>query len=121
MKQEQPMHKPKQKRSELTKEKILDTARKLFCEKGYYQVSFSNHAVAELLEKQQIKIEDTVFLYFEKFKDQLKVQDLQAAVSITFTLINAVVDQIVFSKNRIDRERLLTESVNAVKIYLFGA
>lgn len=204
MKQDQPKHEPKQKRSELTKEKILDTSKKLFCEKGYYQIStneiakaanisignlyfyypnketifldlldryhqsflkihncflddvetwgdspthflrqvmnmiienheksrefnreiqilsFSNPAVAQLLEKQQSKIEDTVSLYFEKCKDQLKVQDLEAAASITFTLINAVVDQIVFSKNRIHRDRLLTETVTAVNTYLFG-
>ena len=198
------IHKPKQKRSELTKEKILDTALKLFCQKGYYKVStneiarasnisignlyfyfknkdsifleilnryhqsflqihddflhemeyaeehpkqflrrliemiIANHensrdlnreiqilslsdaTVADVLKKQQEQTENTVFCYFEKYRDKFQVQDLEAAASITFTLINSVVDQIVFSKNKINRDRLLTETVNAVESYLMG-
>lgn len=196
------IHKPKQKRSELTKEKILNTALELFCQKGYYKVStneiarasnisvgnlyfyfqnkdsifleilnryhqsflqihddflhdienldknpkqflsrliemiianhensrdlnreiqilsFSDPTVADLLKKQQEQTESTVFCYFEKYRDKLQVQDLQAAASITFTLINSIVDQIVFLKNNIERERLLSETVNAVESYL---
>lgn len=202
MKQDKPIHEPRQKRSEQTKEKIVNIALALFCQKGYYQIStneiakaaeisignlyfyfpnketifleileryhqsfqqihnafmneienadenpkqflrkimemiianhessrelnreiqilsFSNPVVAEVLEKQQKQTEDTVLRYFEKYKDKLKVQDLEAAASITFTLINSVVDQIVFSKNQIDRERLLSETANAVEAYL---
>lgn len=204
MKQDQPMHEPKQKRSELTREKILATALRLFCRKGYYQVStneiaketcisignlyfyfpnketifleilnryhqsflqihdnflreteksnenpknflrrlmemiianhenyrdlnreiqilsFSNPTVANVLEKQQEQTQNTVSCYLEKYKDHLQVKDIEAAALITFTLTNSVIDQIVFSKNRIDRERLLTETVNAVESYLFG-
>ncbi len=204
MKQDQSIHEPKQKRSELTREKIVDTSRELFCKKGYYQVStneiaraanisignlyfyfpnketifleildryhqsflkihegflrdaensskdlkhflhgliemiienhensrdlnreiqilsLSNPTVAVLLEKQQEETENTVLHYFEKYRDQLRVQDIEAAASVTFTLINSVVDQIVFSKNKIDRERLLTESVHAVEMYICG-
>lgn len=204
MKQNQPMHEPKQKRSELTRTKILDTALGLFCQKGYYKVStneiakvanisignlyfyfpnketifleilnryhqsflqihdkflhemehmsespkhflrrliemiianhesshelnreieilsFSDPTVANVLKKQQKQTEDTVLRYFEKYSDKLRVKDLDAAVCITFTLINSVVDQIVFSRNEISRERLLTETVNAVESYLLG-
>lgn len=204
MKKDQSIHEPKQKRSELTRKKIVDTSRKLFCKKGYYQVStneiaraanisignlyfyfpnketifleildryhqsflkihesflldaensskdlkhflyklmemiienhedsrelnreiqilsLSNPTVAALLAKQQEQTEATVFRYFEKCKDQLQVHDLEAAAAITFSLINSVVDQIAFSKNRINRKRLLTETVNAVGIYLLG-
>lgn len=202
MKQDKPLREPKQKRSEQTKEKILNTALELFCQKGYYKIStneiakaanisignlyfyfpnketiflgildryhqsfqkiheeflyeienssenpkeflhrliemiienhensrelnreiqiqsYSNAIVADVLEKQQTQTENTVFRYFEKYRNKLQVQDLEAAASITFTLINAIVDQIVFSKNKIDRERLLTETVNAVEAYL---
>jgi AcrR family transcriptional regulator len=204
VKQDQSAHEPKQKRSELTKEKILDTSLELFCKKGFYKVStneiarsanisignlyfyfpnketifleildryhqsflkihegflrdvensskdprhflrklmemiierhensrelnreiqilsFSDPTVAALLAKQQEQTEVTVFRYFEKCRDQLQVQDLEAAAAITYSLINSVVDQIAFSKNRLDRERLLTETVNAVEIYLLG-
>lgn len=204
MKQDQPIHEPKQKRSELTKNKILDTALELFCTKGYYNIStneiarvanisignlyfyfpnketifleilnryhqsflkihddflhemenqnvnpehflrrlmeiiianhensrdlnreiqmlsFSNPVVANILNKQQEQTQNSVFRYFEKYKDKIQVKDIEAAASVTFILINSVVDQIAFSKNKIDRERLLTETVNAVKAYLLG-
>lgn len=204
MKQDQSIHEPKQKRSELTREKILDTSLELFCKKGYYQVStneiaraanisignlyfyfpnketifmeildryhqsflkihegflcdaensskglkhflyglmemiienhensrelnreiqilsLSNPTVAALLAKQQEQTEITVFRYFKKCEDQLQVQDLEAAATITFSLINSIVDQIAFSKNKINRKRLLTETVNAVGTYLLG-
>lgn len=203
MKQDQ-SHEPRQKRSELTKEKILDTSLELFCKKGYYKVStneiaraagisignlyfyfsnketifleildryhrsfleihhtflhelessdgdpklflrklmemiiknhensrelnreiqvlsFSNPDVAALLEQQREQTENTVFRYFEKYRDQLRVQDLKAAASITFTFINSVVDQIAFSKNKIERERLIAETATAVELYLLG-
>lgn len=202
MKQDKPIREPKQKRSEQTKEKILNTALELFCQKGYYKIStneiaraanisignlyfyfpnketifleileqyhqsfqkihnsflheienssenpkeflrkliemiienhessrelnreiqiqsFSNTIVADVLEKQQEQTESTVFRYFEKYRNKLQVQDLEAAASITYTLINSVVDQIVFSKSKIDRERILMETVNAVEAYL---
>lgn len=203
MKQDQ-SREPRQKRSELTKEKILDTSLELFCKRGYYKVStneiaraagisignlyfyfpnketifleildqyhqsfqeihntflhelenadgnpkdflrklmemiirnhensrelnreiqilsLSDPAVAALLEQQREQTENTVYRYFEKCSDQLRVQDLEAAASITFTFIDSVVDQIAFSKNKIERERLLTETVTAVELYLFG-
>lgn len=204
MKEEKPIREPKQKRSEQTKEKILNTAFELFCQKGYYKtstneiaraanisignlyfyfpnketifleildryhqsfqkihdgflheieyssenpmeflrkliemiienhensrelnreiqiLSFSNPIVADVLEKQQEQTENTVFCYFQKYRDKLQVQDLEAAASITYTLINSVVNQIVLSKSKINRERLLTEAVNAIGAYLLG-
>ncbi|WP_459480118.1 TetR/AcrR family transcriptional regulator [Clostridium saccharoperbutylacetonicum] len=204
MDQGQEIHAPRQKRSELTRSKILDTALELFCQKGYYKtttneiatcanisignlyfyfpnketiffeildryhqsflaihetflsemenlndnfrdflmklmeviiknheeskalnkeiqiLSFSNPKVAEILETQQTHVENAVLRYFQKSKDKIKVHDIEAATSITFSLINSIVDQIVFSKNKIARKRLLEETVNAVEAYLFG-
>ncbi|MDF2885453.1 MAG: transcriptional regulator TetR family, partial [Clostridiaceae bacterium] len=76
--------------------------------------------VAEILETQQTHVENAVLRYFQKSKDKIKVHDIEAATSITFSLINSIVDQIVFSKNKIARKRLLEETVNAVEAYLFG-
>ena len=202
MKKENLVREPRQKRSEQTKEKILNTALELFCKKGYYKtstneiaraadisignlyfyypnkktifleildqyhqsfqnihdaflhemeymsenpmeflrklidmiienheksfefnreiqiMSLSDPIVAEVLDKQQKQTEDTVLCYFEKSRDKLQVEDLEAAASITYTLINSVVDQIVFAKNKIDRERLLNETVHAISVYL---
>lgn len=55
-----------------------------------------------------------------RYKDKIKVHDIEAAATITFTLVDSVVDQIVFSKNKIDRDRLLTAAVDAVGAYLLG-
>lgn len=198
------IRRPKQKRSEQTREKILNTALELFCEKGYYKtstneianctnisvgnlyfyypnketifleilerynesflsihekflyeidnlsgslrdflrkimeviiknhedskalnreiqiVSFSNPKVAEILEKQQDNIKNAVLQYCQKNADKIKVQDIEAASVVTYSLIDSVIDQIAFSKNKIDSERLITETLNAVEAYLFG-
>jgi AcrR family transcriptional regulator len=203
--QNKKIHEPRQKRSEDTIEKILDTAFELFCQNGYYKtstneiakaanisignlyfyfpnketifleilnryhqsflqiheaflseiensngnlkkflrriieniirnhedsrelnreiqiLSFSNPKVRDVLEKQQGQIEKTVLDYLQKYKDKIQVHDIEAAAAIVFALINSVVDQIAFSKNKIDRERLLTETVSAVEAYLLRA
>lgn len=80
---------------------------------------FSNPEVEALMEKQREQIEKVVLDYIEYFKDKVKIQDTGAASAIVFTLLNSVVDQITWSKNKIERERLLTEAVNAIEKYLF--
>ena len=198
------MHTPKQKRSIITREKILKIALQLFCKNGYYKTStneiaqtanisignlyfyfkdkdmiffeilnrynqsfikihekiskemenyhgerkvllrklmeimvqnheiskelnreihilcFSNPKVAAVMEKQQEQIEKIVMNYLLQYKEQIKVQDIAAAATVTFALLDSVVNLITFSKSKIDRKRILTEAVNAVDKYLFG-
>ncbi|MGN6713607.1 hypothetical protein [Anaerocolumna jejuensis] len=46
-------------------------------------------------------------------------EDIEAAI-VTFKLISAIVDQIVFGKNDIDNERILQAGVEAVYKFLIG-
>lgn len=84
-----------------------------------YILCFTNLEVEELMQKQQKQVDKTVSNYFRYFKDEIKIQDIEAASSIAYTLLNAVVDQIAWSKNKVERERLLAEAVNAIEKYLF--
>lgn len=202
MKQDRNTYKAKQKRSEATRNKILDTAVKLFCKNGYYNVStneiaretdisignlyfyfsnkeeifmqilqryyqsfmqihesflkeidtlgdnpkaflkkllddiiknhensielnreirilsFSNPKVEDIVQKQKNELEKTVIHYFERYKEKIKVQDIEAAAEVIFIFLDSVIDQIAFSKNIIDKDRLLSESLNAVEAYI---
>lgn len=204
MEKEKSIRKPKQVRSIHTKEKILDTALQLFCEKGYYKTTtnqiaekaqisigslysyfkdkdtifleilgrynqlflkvhaawaedkerlkadkkewlrqlitgmikvhevtkelnreikilcFTKPEVAEILEKQRIKTKEQTREYFRLFKDEIKVEDVEAAAIVMFDLISSIVDRIVFKKNDIDPERILNAGLDAVYKYLMG-
>lgn len=194
---------PKQSRSINMKEKILETALKLFCEKGYYKTTtneiaktagvsigslysyfkdkdtilleilgryhkqftgvhnvslneminsfrkdrkawlegliqslieihegskelnkelkvlyYSNPEVAKILDEQK---EDTVSIikeYFHLLKDEIKIQDLEAATLVTFDFITAIVDRIVFGNSDIERERILKVGIDALLNFL---
>lgn len=197
------MHEPKQKRSQETRQKILEVAYELFCKNGYYKTTtneiaqvanisignlyfhfkdkdsifieiikryneeflqiheesfkeleefqgdvklwlykllekmievhenskelnreiyilcFTNSEVADLMQKQNEHTEKAVLDYLQYFKKDIKVKDIEAAASVIFSLLTSLVDQIVWSKNKIERERLLRESVDAANKYLF--
>jgi len=198
MEQEKIVRKPRQTRSILTKEKILEAAFKLFCEKGYYQTTtneiakVANVSIGSLYS--YFKDKDTIFLeilerysknfmdvpnelvhdidlyqtdkkawirrfiedmikvheiskdfnkeiqmlcytkpevaaimdrqheitrqatldYFYLFKDDIRVKDIEAASIVCFNLISSIVDQIIFGKNTIDKERILQAGIDAV-------
>ncbi|SHK12682.1 transcriptional regulator, TetR family [Anaerocolumna jejuensis DSM 15929] len=204
MKQDKAVRRPQQERSIKTKEKILDAAYRLFCEKGYYntttneiaqvanvsigslysyfkdkdtilleildryndsffkvhdklsrdmelyksdlrmwfrrlieglievhQISkelncemnilcYSMPEVAAVQEKQREKTWQMTLQCFQAYKEYIKVEDIEAAAIVTFKLISAVVDQIVFGKNDIDNERILQAGVEAVYKFLIG-
>ncbi|WP_411677216.1 TetR/AcrR family transcriptional regulator [Caproicibacter sp.] len=202
MKQDRKLYKPKQKRGEATKNKILDTAMRLFCQDGYYNVStneiaqdanlsignlyfyfpnkeeiflqilnryymsyvkiheaflkemdaldgdltnflhrllmailklhedslelnreirvlsLSNARVKIIVQKQQEELKKIVIHYFKIYKYKIKVKDIEAAAEITFILFDSLIDQIAFSENLIERDRLISETLNVIKQYL---
>lgn len=202
MEHDKTARKPQQKRSEKTREKIINTAVQLFCKNGYYKtstnevakaagisignlyfyfpnkkaifleildryhrsfmqihetilnginnvdinpkifinkiieaviknhenagelnreifiLSFSDSEVSAVLEKQRAQTGNAVLAYLKKYSGKIKVKDIEAAAEVILSLISSVVDQIAFSKNTISRERLLTETENAVEAYL---
>jgi AcrR family transcriptional regulator len=199
---EKQIRKPKQSRSIQMKEKILDTAFTLFCDKGYYQTTtneiakiadvsigslysyfkdkdtifleilkrhhqqfatlhdellnqpelyqadkrvwlrhlieslitlhenfkglykemhvlyYANPNVAAIMDEQMEDSRQSTMRFFQLWRDELKVTDLEAAAVITFEFISAIVDQIVFGKNTIDRERIIQTGVEALARFL---
>lgn len=84
-----------------------------------YILRFSKPEVENLMQKQHEQIEKIVFDYIQYFKDKIKIQDTEAAITVIFAFLNSVVDEIIWSRNKIERERILKESVNFIEKYLF--
>lgn len=204
MKSDKIIRQPRQSRSVRTKEKILDAAYRLFCQKGYYKTttneisrtadvsigslysyfndkdtilleildryneSFTQvhenlnfemnqyredpkmwfrrfiegmvethkkskefnqelqvlcHSIPEVatvLEKQRKKTLQRALTYLVTYQDMLRVQDFEAAAIVTTNLIGSTVDQIVFSENQIEDDRILNAGVDAICQYLIG-
>ena len=79
---------------------------------------YTNPEVAAVMEKQHKKTRQLALDYFYLYKDDIKVKDIQAASIVSFNLISSVVDQIVFGKNEIDKDRILQAGVDAVYKFL---
>ena len=77
-------------------------------------------AVSTVLEYQREKIIERALDYIVTFQDMLRVQDLEAAAIVATNLISSTVDQIVFSQNKIDDDRILSAGVDAICQYLIG-
>lgn len=75
--------------------------------------------VATIHEAHDLGIKERIMKGFEPFKDELKITDFEASAIVTNDIISSVVDRIVFSKNIIDRERILNCGVDAIYKYLF--
>lgn len=84
-----------------------------------YILCFSNPELEALMQKQREQIEKVVLDYIMYFEDKIQIKDIEAAVTVVFALLNSVVDEITWSKNKIERERILSEAVNAIEKYLF--
>ena len=81
-------------------------------------LAYYNPKVAEILENNQAKTMRTTIGYFLDIKDGLKLKDVEAAAAVSFELISAIVDRIVFGKNEIDRDRLIDAAVDAMYKYI---
>jgi AcrR family transcriptional regulator len=79
---------------------------------------YTKPKVAEIMEKQREKSWQAMFYYFSQYKDEIIVQDKDAAAVILFNLINSTVDQIVFEKNEIESDRIIDACVETAYKYL---
>lgn len=80
-------------------------------------LSYYNPKVAEVLENQKRKTLQATIGYFMQLKNDLKSEDIEAAAIVTFDLISATVDRIVFGNNEIDRERLIRATIDIIYQY----
>jgi len=79
---------------------------------------YTKPEVAKIREKNQEKNREITLEYFNLFKKEMKVKDIEAASIVVFNLIDSVVDQIVFGRNQIDNNRILDAGIDAVYKYL---
>ncbi len=80
-------------------------------------LSYYNPKVAEILDEQRRKTLQTTIGHFMRLKDDVKSSDLEATAIVTFDLISATVDRIVFEKNEIDKERLINSTIDVIYKY----
>ncbi|BCJ98513.1 TetR/AcrR family transcriptional regulator [Anaerocolumna chitinilytica] len=80
-------------------------------------LSYYNPKVAEILDEQRRKTLQTTIGHFKQLKDNFKSTDIEAAAIVTFDLISATVDRIVFEKNEIDMERLINATIDVIYKY----
>jgi AcrR family transcriptional regulator len=133
MKNSESIRNPKQKRSISTKEKILDTAYKLFCEKGYYQTTTNEIArVAEVSIGSlysYFKDKDTIFLeildrYSKEFSEIFKGLSRNfdnSTLSLTEMLrlfIERMIEIHVLTKDLNQEMIILSYSMPKVKVHI---
>ncbi|MDP4153370.1 MAG: TetR/AcrR family transcriptional regulator [Bacillota bacterium] len=77
-------------------------------------LSYYNPKIAEILEKNKEKTMQNTIGYFFEMKEGLITEDIQAAATVTFDLISATIDRIVFGRNEIDRSRLIEATIDII-------
>jgi len=78
---------------------------------------YSNPKVAAIMDKQNKETQQIIINLFSLWKDEIKIEDLEAAAIVSFEIISAIVDRIVFGE-RVDRDRILQTGVNALFKFL---
>ncbi len=90
--------------------------------KGLYKemnvLYYANPNVAAIMDKHMEDSRQCTTRFFRLWQDDIKVKDREAASIIAFELVSAIVDQIVFGKNTIDKERMISTAVEALMKFL---
>jgi AcrR family transcriptional regulator len=86
--------------------------------KGLYrQISIlyhANPAVTAIIDKQNKESRENTIRFFNVWQAELKMKDPEATGIIAFDFISAIVDEIVFGKSNIAKERLIETGVAAL-------
>lgn len=83
-----------------------------------YVLAYYNPEVAEIVEKNKDKTKQTTIGYLVMLKDGMDSETAAAAATVTFDLISATVDRIVFGQNEIDREKLINTTIDMIYHYV---
>lgn len=79
----------------------------------------SDSTVASVLDEQYNKVKQFILNYLTVFKNDIKVDDIEAAAIIMYDMVGSIVNRIVFGKNEIDNDRILHTGIEAVYKFLF--
>lgn len=83
-------------------------------------LSYYNPKVAEVLEQNRRRTMREMVGYFAELQGCLITEDLEAAATVTFDLISATVDRIVFGEVEISRDRLINTAVDMIDQYFMA-
>jgi Transcriptional regulator len=90
--------------------------------KGLYKemnvLYYANPNVAAIMDEQMEDSRQSTMRFFQLWQDDIKIKDWEAASVIAFEFISAIVDQIVFGKNKIAKERIIQTGVEALLSFL---
>ncbi len=81
-------------------------------------LAFSRPDLAAVMEANHVRTRKITLDCLYQFQDDLRVTDIEAAALVVYNLISSVVDQIVFEKSGVERERILRETIDALYQYL---
>lgn len=80
---------------------------------------FSITEVAEICNRQKNMIRNIVYESFLEIKDELIVNDIEAAVIIFLDLLDSIIDRITLNPLQIDEARIINEGSDAICRFLF--
>lgn len=84
-----------------------------------YVLYYSDHNVADIVSSQQKKGREIATEFLNFFKDEVKVQDFEAAAIVFSNMISSITEEIAYKKSEVDKKRILNEGVEAILKYLF--
>ena len=96
--------------------KVHETSRELNQEIRI--LSYSKPEVAAISGRAGETTRKMTLDFFRLCNDDIRVKDIEAASVVVQNMISSNVDYIVFEKNRIDRERIIEATIDAVYKYL---
>jgi AcrR family transcriptional regulator len=80
---------------------------------------YVNPEVAAILDKQKEESRQAILDYIFLHKEDIQVEDIEAAATLAFDFASAIVDQVVFGQSNIDKERIIKTGVDAIYKFLF--
>lgn len=79
----------------------------------------SNEKVALILNTHHTKIIESIKNFLISVKNETTITDIDAAAIITYDILNAVIDRVVFENNSISSDRILKSGIEAINKYLY--
>lgn len=80
---------------------------------------YVNPQVGAILDKQREEtrhaIQDYIFLH----REDIQVEDIEAAAALVFDFSSSIVDRVVFGQSNIDNERIIKSGIDAIYKFLF--
>ncbi|WP_407314522.1 TetR/AcrR family transcriptional regulator [Desulfosporosinus sp. SB140] len=80
---------------------------------------YVNPQVAAILDKQREESRQATLDYIFLHKEDIQVEDIEAAATLAFDFATSIVDRVVFGQNNIDKERIIKTGIDAIYKFLF--